>query len=51
MNGTKSLPSPRRLDFEANCATNQHTSKKTGIAPTDGTEKDEIQEEEQGTLT
>ena len=46
LNGTKSLPSPRKLDFETNGATNQHTPKKTGIAPTDGIEKDEIQEEE-----
>ena len=42
----QSLPSPRKLNFETNGATDQHTPKKTGIAPTDGTEKDEIQKEE-----
>ena len=41
-----SLPSPRKLDFEPNGTTDQHTPKKTGIAPIDGTEKDEIQKEE-----
>ena len=46
MNGTKSLPSPRKLDFELNGATDQHIPKKTGITCTDGTEKDEIQKEE-----
>ena len=51
MNGTKSLPSPRKLDFEPNGITDQYTPKKTGIAPTDGTKKDEIQKEDQGALT
>ena len=50
MNGTKSLPSPRKLDFEPNGATDQHTPKKTGITSTNGTEKTETLKGKQGTL-